>query len=198
MAWKLNIHFFHSNTGPGRYSDCDCTYFFFFHRLTSVLRTCSSKDFRPNGFFDVTLAFKLVEYILYGCSIFKAQNPTAKEIGQRLGIFSPAHLDRLLYIYLHLKNYLPRDLLNFLGARSRVELDLSSNLFVSEAKEARKQLRLKYETHAVHIRANEVCCRHRFIVVILDICGCHHDLHIVQWWSELVAFKLRTHLNNRL
>lgn len=46
--------------------------------------------------------------------------------------------------------------INFLGAKSRIELDLSSNLFVSEAKEARKQLRLKYETRAVHIAAEQV------------------------------------------
>ena len=36
------------------------------------------------------------------------------------------------------------------------ELDLGSNMFVAEAKEARKQLRLKYETHAVHVTAKPV------------------------------------------
>jgi hypothetical protein len=60
----------------------------------------------------VSSAFKVVDFLLYGSSIFKATTPTAKETAQKLGIFAPSHLERLLYTYLHLKNYLPQELVN--------------------------------------------------------------------------------------
>ena len=86
----------------------------------TVLGTCSSKDFRPNNFFDVSSAFKVVDFILYGSSIFKAATPTAKEMSYKLGIFAHSHLERYLYIYLHLKNYLPQELVR------KIDLNLTS------------------------------------------------------------------------
>jgi hypothetical protein len=77
-------------------------------------------------------------------------------MGQRLGVYCSSHFERYLYIHQYLKKFFPHELLNFFVAKTRIDLDLGSNLFVSEAKEARKQLRLKYETHAVHIRAKQV------------------------------------------
>jgi len=77
-------------------------------------------------------------------------------MASRLGIFSKSHSESLLHVYHHMNNILPAELLKFLGAKSRIDLDLGSNLFVSEAKEARKQLRQKYETNAVHIIAKPV------------------------------------------
>ena len=124
--------------------------------LSTVFRTLASKDFRPANFFDVASAFKVFDYLVCGNSIFKATTPTPKEMAQKLGIFTHSHLERFLYVYFHARNFLPAELIKFLDAKSRIELDLSSNVFVAEAKEARKQLRLKYETHAVHVVAKPV------------------------------------------
>lgn len=38
-------------------------------------------------------------------------------------------------------------------AKTRAELDIASNVFVSEAKEARRQLKMKFESQALHITA---------------------------------------------
>ncbi len=44
---------------------------------------------------------------------------------------------------------------DLLYAKTRAELDIASNVFVSEAKEARRQLKIRFESQALHVTATQ-------------------------------------------
>ena len=75
-----------------------------------------------------------------------------QDVFRKFGLPSDSKLDNILLIYLHLKETLPGEFLEFLDAKTQIDLDIGAQVSFSEAKEARKQLRARFETNSVHVR----------------------------------------------
>ncbi len=71
---------------------------------------------------------------------------------RKFGLPSDCRLENLLFIYLHLREMLPSELLEFLDAKAQIDVDVGAQICYAEAKEARKQLRTKFETNSLHVQ----------------------------------------------
>lgn len=67
-----------------------------------------------------------------------------------------------MYIHLYLKSLLPLELLAFAEAKAKVDLDVAVNNDLPAAKEARKQLRAKYESFCAHVACVKGKANHNF------------------------------------
>jgi len=118
----------------------------------AALRTVSGSGQRPRGFFDLSMGYRMVDTWRYGQSLYQTLAPSFKDIVRKLALpKAEAKLENMLLIYFYLQNTLPESLIEFLNGKTQIDIDIGAQVCYAEAREARKQLRLKFETNAVHI-----------------------------------------------
>jgi hypothetical protein len=122
------------------------------NNVFSALRQVSALGFKPQNFFDVNTAYKVVNYLQFGQSIFKSQSVSFKDATQHLGINGNQLVESQLYVFLHLNQILPKEMLHFLKLKAQAEIEIGCNVDTAVAKNVRKQLRLSYENFCVHIQ----------------------------------------------
>ncbi len=117
----------------------------------AALRLSADVGLRPCGFFELVTAFKIFDFWHHGQSIYQTTSVSVRDLMAKFGLRMDVKLENFLHIYLHLREVLPAEFLEFLSAKAQVDADVGAQLNLSEAKEARRQLRLHFETNSLHI-----------------------------------------------
>ena len=117
-----------------------------------ALRLFTKHGFTPVNFFDLCSASNALDYTINGYSIFSGYFPPIKECVDRLGIDCPTKMEDYFYTYYQLvNNLLPSMVMKLLHEKFALDTEIGSNVSIPDAKERKKQLKLKYETFSAHI-----------------------------------------------
>lgn len=113
----------------------------------------------PQNLFDLSVAFRLLDYIQHGQSVFKSQSPSMQIMWEGLRLpgssseMAAGRLERYYRCYLALRHLLPPVALDFLTAKTAIDLRVGSGTTnMNQEKQKRKELRTAWELNVVHIR----------------------------------------------
>lgn len=112
----------------------------------------SGHGIRINQVVDICTLQKVVNYWLYGQSIFRTSSPTFKQHYRIYGLDVEINQILLnLMILLHLQQVLPPDLLTVAFEKCRIEADIAASICLPEAKVSKTKLRQDLEDGMIHV-----------------------------------------------
>ncbi len=113
----------------------------------------------PRHLFDLSTAYRLLDYMHHGCSVFKSQSPSVQTMceGLRLAALgeTESRLSRYFRCHLALRHLLPAALLAFLAAKTAIDASIGAGGpgdLLSREKQKRKELRAVWDVKTVHVR----------------------------------------------
>jgi hypothetical protein len=112
----------------------------------------------PRHLFDLSAAYRLLDYVHHGQSVFKSQAPSLQTMweGLRLGgggTAAASRMERYYRCYLALRHLLPPAALQFLAAKTAIDASIGAGAAdLNREKQKRKDLRAAWDVNAVHVR----------------------------------------------
>lgn len=121
-----------------------------------VVRKCFRKSgLIPRNFFELTSGYRGVQMCRNAKSIFQCPDPTIKDLLADFGLSHQNKLEDFVLLYFHFKNILPDPILDFLHAKSVVDIDIGAKRNLVQAKATRTLLKNK-EKRLIHVRSKNV------------------------------------------
>jgi hypothetical protein len=122
----------------------------------AVLKRLADLGCQPSNLFDLSTAYRLLDYVHHGQSVFKSNAPSIQTMCEGMGLAAggtDSRLGRYYRCYLLLRRLLPGPALDFLAAKTAVDVSIGGcGSDVSVEKQRRKELRAEWESHTLHIR----------------------------------------------
>ena len=123
--------------------------------LSSALKLLVRLGYKPNGFYDIILAFKMLDYLECGQTIYRIRSPRLSELFLCMNLNPASTFDSMLTAYLYFQEVLPPFAVDYMAARNRNEMDIGSNTDLPQARACRKLLKETYEKKCVHVTSKK-------------------------------------------
>ena len=112
---------------------------------------------RPHNLFDLSTAYRVLEFTHHGRSVFMSPSPSVQTMCEGLGLSTggmvESRLGRYYRCFQALRRLLVPAALDFLAAKTAIDASIGGGVGdVSREKQRRKELRAEWEVNTLHIR----------------------------------------------
>jgi hypothetical protein len=123
----------------------------------AVLRRLAEQGcWPPRHLFDLTTAYRILDYVHHGQSLFKSNAPSVQTMCEGLRLAAGGLENRLVRYYncyLALRRLLAPAALDLLAAKTAADASIGAGAGdVSQEKQKRKELRSRWEVNTLHIK----------------------------------------------